>query len=376
MQALERPGGPLRLARWPLRRDDPLRAWDAADEYLLRHLDAHPPADAARVLLVNDAFGALACALHARRPVSWGDSELARLAARHNLSENGLAPDAATFLAGDAAPAGHFHLAVLKIPKSLDLFADQLRLLRPALAPDAMVVAGSMVKHTPGRAYALLEERIGPTATSLAVKKARLAFSRPGETADVEPERPGYRLDGFDLELTAAPGVFAAGRLDIGTRLLLEALPRTDAPLRACDLGCGNGALGLALARACPEASVLLVDESDRAVATARANAAANGLAGRALEFRVADGLREHPERSLDLILCNPPFHQAQAVDDFAAWRMFDQAARCLRPGGALLVVGNRHLGYHVKLARLFGGSETVGSDRKFVVLRAERREG
>lgn len=33
------------LQRWPLRTDDPLRAWDTADEYLLDHLEEAPPAD-------------------------------------------------------------------------------------------------------------------------------------------------------------------------------------------------------------------------------------------------------------------------------------------------------------------------------------------
>lgn len=371
---LERPDRPLRLARWPLRQDDPLRAWDAADEYLLHHLDAHPPPAGARVLLINDAFGALACALHRHRPAVWSDSHLARLALAHNLAENGLAEDAAAFTPGEAEPPGPVDLAVMKIPKSLDLFADQLRLLRPRLAPGSTVVCGSMIKHTPGRAYALLGERIGATSTGLAVKKSRLAFSLADAAPVAAAAEPGYALPEHGLTLSAPPGVFAAARLDLGTRLLLAHLPRTDVPLRACDLGCGNGALGLALARRCPAASVLLVDESYRAVAGARRNAAANGLADRDLEFRTADGLRDQPESSLDLILCNPPFHQAHAVDDLAAWRMFDQAARTLRPGGELLVVGNRHLGYHVKLARLFGGCEAVGGDRKFVVLRAEKK--
>ena len=47
---------------------------------------------------------------------------------------------------------------------------------------------------------------------------------------------------------------------------------------------------------------------------------------------------------------------------------------RTLRRGGELWVIGNRHLGYHVKLRRLFGNSEVVASDPKFVVLKAVKR--
>jgi 23S rRNA (guanine1835-N2)-methyltransferase len=116
---------------------------------------------------------------------------------------------------------------------------------------------------------------------------------------------------------------------------------------------------------------VLFVDESYQAVACARENAEAAGLVGH--EFLAADGLRELEHESLDLVLCNPPFHQAQAVDDIVAWRMFEQARRTLAPGGDLIVVGNRHLGYHIKLQRLFGQADVLGSDRKFVVLQGRK---
>ncbi|EPJ35110.1 putative Ribosomal RNA large subunit methyltransferase G [Streptomyces afghaniensis 772] len=53
---------------------------------------------------------------------------------------------------------------------------------------------------------------------------------------------------------------------------------------------------------------------------------------------------------------------------------MFSGARRALRPGGELWVIGNRHLGYHVKLRKLFGNSRLVASDPKFVVLKAVKR--
>ena len=87
----------------------------------------------------------------------------------------------------------------------------------------------------------------------------------------------------------------------------------------------------------------------------------------------VHDGLAEQPADSLDLVLCNPPFHQQQVVGDFLAWRMFQQARAALMTGGELWIVGNRHLGYHAKLKRLFRGVEQVAATPKFVVLRATK---
>ncbi len=73
-------------------------------------------------------------------------------------------------------------------------------------------------------------------------------------------------------------------------------------------------------------------------------------------------------------MLNNPPFHSHRATTDTTARRMFGTARAALREGGELWVVGNRHLGYHVRLRRLFGNCEVVASDPKFVVLRAVKQ--
>mgnify|MGYP000904791509 CR=1 FL=1 len=63
MQTLTVPQGAFALARYPLRANDPFRAWDSADEYLLDHLHAEGlPARDSSVLILNDGCGALAAA--------------------------------------------------------------------------------------------------------------------------------------------------------------------------------------------------------------------------------------------------------------------------------------------------------------------------
>ena len=174
------------------------------------------------------------------------------------------------------------------------------------------------------------------------------------------------------MNLLNHANVFCREGLDIGTRAFLPHLPKNLGQARVADLGCGNGVLAIVSALANPQAQYTLVDESYMAVQSARENWHA-ALGERDVEIRADDGLASQPERSLDVVLCNPPFHQQQVVGDFLAWRMFQQAREVLVPGGALYIVGNRHLGYHSKLARLFRGVEQVGANPKFVVLKARK---
>jgi len=375
LPSLELQDKSLRLHRYPLRRKDPLRPWDAADEYLLKN---HRDADSEpgkTLLLVNDTFGALATALHHRRPTTWNDSYLSRLALEHNLVLNDLGNRDITFISGDRTPPGSYDLVLLKIPKSLAYLEDLLLRLRPRLPLGSMLTAGGMIKHTSAQAYRLMEEIIGPVQTSLGWKKARLATATfdPGLECPVRVPDSEFRLDDFGWTLTSGANVFSRDHLDLGTRLLLKHLPESTRPLLIADLGCGNGVLALALARQCPAASILGVDESYQAVASALENRRRAGLTEEEVRFAVCDGLTETDTGSLDVVVCNPPFHMGRATDDLIAWRMFEQARRSLRKGGELRIVGNRHLGYHVKLKRLYGNCEVLNSDRKFVVLRAIR---
>jgi len=235
------------------------------------------------------------------------------------------------------------------------------------------VIAGAMIKHLPRAAGELLERYIGPMHASLAVKKARLLIATVEDRpAAVSPYPTRYTLDAPAIELLNHANVFCRESLDIGTRAFLPHLPKNLGNARVADLGCGNGVLAIASALQNPEAHYTLVDESYMAVQSAAENWQA-ALGERDVVVRAADGLAGQEPQSLDVVLCNPPFHQQQVVGDFLAWRMFQQAREALVVGGALYIVGNRHLGYHTKLARLFRGVEQVATTPKFVILKARK---
>ncbi|WP_448124351.1 methyltransferase [Pseudomonas veronii] len=374
MPLLESPFAQLDLIRQPEQHNDPLQAFDAADEYLLSYLAEQQPNAATRVLVLNDSFGALAASLEGHVQVtSSGDSFLAAQGLEKNLLRNGKAFDAVSFIPASQVPVGPFDRVLIRVPKTLALLEEQLIRLQGQLAPDAEVIAAAMVKHLPRAAGELLEQYIGPMHASLALKKARLLIATVGERpAAVSPYPTRYALDTPAIALLNHANVFCRESLDIGTRAFLPHLPTGLGSARVADLGCGNGVLAIASALLNPDAHYTLVDESYMAVQSAAENWQA-ALGDREVIVRADDGLAGQAPQSLDVVLCNPPFHQQQVVGDFLAWRMFQQAREALVVGGALYIVGNRHLGYHSKLARLFRGVEQVAATPKFVILKARK---
>ncbi|MFJ1624628.1 methyltransferase [Streptomyces sp. NPDC088190] len=385
MNRLTTSGAGFEFARYPEDPRDPFRAWDAADEYLLRRLegaDGTDPVDlSGAVVVVGDRWGALSTALAGHRPVQITDSYLAQRATLGNLARNGVDADAVRLLSARDTPPDRIDVLLVRVPKSLALLEDQLHRLAPAVHPGTVIIGTGMVKEIHTSTLKLFERIIGPTRTSLAVKKARLIFCTPGPGTVATPSPWPYRYElpeGLGpvsgRTVTNHAGIFCAERLDIGTRFFLGHLPVRTGPDRVVDLGCGNGVVGLSAALANPESEVTFIDESYQAVASAEETFRANTGPDAEADFLVGDGPSELPPASVDLVLNNPPFHSHQATTDATARAMFQGARAALRPGGELWVVGNRHLGYHTRLRRIFGNCVTIAGDPKFVVLRAVKR--
>ncbi|MET8330302.1 methyltransferase [Streptomyces sp. NPDC005181] len=385
MNRLTTSQGGFDLARFPEHPRDPFRAWDAADEYLLRQLEgidgAEPTDLSGAVVVVGDRWGALTTVLAGHRPVQITDSYLAQRATVANLARNGDDPDAVRLLSARDTPPERIDVLLVRVPKSLALLEDQLHRLAPAVHAGTVVIGTGMVKEIHTSTLKLFERIIGPTRTSLAVKKARLIFCTPDPALARTPSPWPHRYDLPDgigavsgRTVVNHAGIFCAERLDIGTRFFLNHLPERSGRDRIVDLGCGNGVVGTSAALANPEAAVTFIDESYLAVASAEATFRANLGAEAEADFLVGDGMVGVPPGSVDLVLNNPPFHSHQAITDATARTMFQGARAALRQGGELWVVGNRHLGYHTQLRRTFGNCTTVAGDPKFVVLRAVKR--
>jgi 16S rRNA (guanine1207-N2)-methyltransferase len=166
------------------------------------------------------------------------------------------------------------------------------------------------------------------------------AAHRPGTVQLVLPD--------MYLTLATDAGVFSPGRLDPGTRLLLEAAPPPPPEGDLLDLGTGYGPLALALAKRSPGARIWAVDVNRRALELCTGNAAAAGLVNVSCVPADDDSL----PASYRLIWSNPPIR----IGKQALHSMLTTWLERLAPGAAAYLVVQRNLGSD-SLQRWLAGS-------------------
>lgn len=354
-----------------------LRAWDAADEQLLEQtLARFTPESAPRVLIIDDQFGALTLGLARFSPVSFADSYSLASALMMN------APPGRSIVAPSswlAPPEGPFDLVVMRIPRQVDYLTCLLRWVNGVLAPEGTLIAGGMIKHLPDSSAGVFADIVHTREVCPARKKARVIVAVPGDQTlrNWSDLWKGYMLPNSEYRVSGMPAVFARDRLDAGARLLLPIIEREVNGLppgaRVLDLACGNGVLGLAALVKNPRLAMTFSDVSSQAVVSARDNVF-DAFPDADAVFHHGDGVSEEAGR-FGLVLLNPPFHEGGVVGDHIALRLFRQVARHLAPGGRMLMVGNRHLGYHRSLRRFFSVVRQRDADPRFVVFEAGNQE-
>jgi 16S rRNA (guanine1207-N2)-methyltransferase len=155
------------------------------------------------------------------------------------------------------------------------------------------------------------------------------AAHRPGLVRVVLPD--------VYLELETDSGVFSPGRLDPGTRLLLERAPAPPPDGDLLDLGCGYGPIACVLAARSPGSVVWAVDVNERALDLCARNAATAGLRN----VRCVKPDDPDIPRRLAGIWSNPPVRIGKAPlhDLLTTW------LSRLAPSAAASLVMGRNLG-------------------------------
>ncbi|MGM7679082.1 class I SAM-dependent methyltransferase [Microbacterium sp. A94] len=400
-----------RLCRFPDVEANNLQAHDATDLLLVEcalALVEETGLSGSEITVIGDEYGAITLALtdagftgiRVHQDLATGRRALANNA--QVLELTGFASHEL-----DASLLDGAKLVLLQLPKSLAELEEITDAVARWAAPDVTLVAGGRVKHMTLAQNEVLGRSFAEVQPQRAERKSRLIVARgPRPVPDLPPypqraEHPDPSTgSGFGLTLVAHGGAFAANRIDIGTRVLLEVLSDSagsqllrTAPIPAgnadasafeaqssgvmrgehvVDLGCGTGALAAYYALRHPEARITATDRSAAAVASARATMVANGIQDR-VTVTHDDAGSELPDASADLILLNPPFHLGASIHAGAATRLFEASARLLRPGGELLTVYNSALGYRAEIGRIIGPAEQLRRTPKFTVTRSIR---
>jgi 16S rRNA (guanine1207-N2)-methyltransferase len=213
-------------------------------------------------------------------------------------------------------------------------------------------------------------------------KRLNERFEIEGQAAKHHGNVFWFRADGAPAEkletvvvdgrFETQPGMFSHERIDPGSALLAEHLPK-DLHGAIADLGAGWGYLSVEIAARCPKVKRIDLYEASHAAAQA-AEANMKRLAGAtASTTRWLDAAGEDPRERYDAVVMNPPFHTGRSGDPDVGKAMIAGAWRLLKPGGRLHLVANVHLPYEATLAEAFSASGLSVREAGFKVLWARK---
>lgn len=350
------------LKRFPATKNKSLQAWSAIDELLLQESQS---LNLDSVCIINDAFGALTCALSTTKPIVLVDRKSQLKAISQNLKLNKLEKDGIVFSNLLKVPHRKITSVFLRIPKSLVLFQLYLHQIYPSLTDKSTVLCGFMTRNfTPGL-LDIAGQYFNVVEQTKAYKKARLL-----KLSSPKPQPPSFQLfsevpNDLHISLKQYAGVFSSGKVDNATRLLLQSLPDFSAEHEVLDLACGNGVIGAFVRKNQPACTIDCLDDSFLALASAKLN-----LPKSVGDCYWSNSIQSIKDKQYNYILCNPPFHFEHENTIEIALQLFKETKSYLKEEGSFYVVSNKHLNYTTHLSKLYSLVTQVAETPKFEVLK------
>ncbi len=359
----------LKLERFPIIADDKFLAWDAADEYLINQVNNHHP-KLSKVLIIEDEFGAIGLGLKAEKVYFVNDSILSIKGIVNNFIQNQVDQSNISFISPYEVFPQDIDLIILKIPKGNRYLEFILSKINYYYAKNTPLIAGSMIKYLNPSIYDLCQNYLSDFQYSLSWKKAKIITGFLKSTSEVK--NFNTYLNEFGLTLVNYPNLFSSQKLDIGTRFLLENLEHIVYPANInniIDVGSANGILGLSLFSKFPDSNLYLSDITYSAYESASATIKVNKFKEENIQLVMDNALDNFDSDFAEFIIINPPFHQNHKVSITTSLAIFTDCARVLTKNGALIIVANRHLGYHKHLQRIFSSVEIFHQNEKFFLI-------
>ncbi|HSR42987.1 MAG TPA: methyltransferase, partial [Longimicrobiales bacterium] len=273
-------------------------------------------------------------------------------------------------------PAGPFRTVALRLPRAREEFG---MLAHAALG--RLETAGRLVVYGANDEGAAsvprrLEPLVGAAAKVASGGRCRVfSASRPDRIPGLRPEleqwRRTVRLSVRGLEgipWISYPGLFAHGRVDEGTALLLEHLPDPEPRGPVLDFACGSGLVGGALLARAPGSGpeVHFLDVDALAVRATHENVPEGRV-------HLGDGLGALPsELRFRAILSNPPYHLGKGQTLTVLEALVRRAPAFLHPGGELRLVVQRRLPVPELAGAHFSVLEPLADRGAYRVWRAE----
>lgn len=345
------------LHRYPKTTDKALRAWSNAEVLILEYIESK---DYQNVHIFNDRFGIFNCVLHHKNRITIHTYASQQKAVVQNLKANKL-PTTVNWVS-PLAPLKSVELAVIKMPKSLELFELFLQQIHKAATIHTEVVCGFMTKYFSPSLLNIAAGYFDEVIQTKAWKKARLlVLKKPKPLGSYKTliNTLSYKNE----TLQQYYGVFSSGGVDIGTRFLLEHLTVKPEELEVLDVASGNGVIAFNVNQQNPKARLTLIDDFNLAIASSQLN-----LKDAQANYVYNDTLETLPKAAFDLVVSNPPFHFEHENNIDVALQLFKGVAKCLKIGGRFVLVANKHLNYKTHLIKLFTDVKTLESNKKFVI--------
>ena len=231
-------------------------------------------------------------------------------------------------------------VGTLRLPKGREALEMALQALVEATAPGALLLVYGANDEGARSCAPLLEARLEQVHTVLTKRHCRVWQGRRPDHTPIRGleawlTRSALETPAGDAELWSAPGLFAHGRLDNATGLLLESLPPIGPGARVLDYGCGAGAIGWAIRAQQPGTRLTLLDRDALAIHCAIRNLPE-------ATQRLGDGFAALSGERFDWIVSNPPLHEGKSNAPRLLVDFVRGAAAHLAPGGTIVLVTHR----------------------------------